>query len=241
MTEKTHGENELYTDGIFIDGGYKSSTASNLLFTQDLENRNDSLLGINISSSGNLTPKTPKKNLNQSAFENVLKKLSEAASLSKITSLRGNSTSSSSKSTPSIRNSTSSPSSKGTSSIVNSTLTAAIIALSQTPISKNFLKKVPEASSSKSTSLKGNSTSSPSNGTSSLVNSTLTAPIINLSQIPINIVVAKNDNQDLKEGNIILDLDNPESEKAYALMAYFHNEGHGHEISEKGKTGHISI
>jgi len=69
----------------------------------------------------------------------------------------------------------------------------------------------------------------------------LTAPIINLSQIPINVVVAKTDNQDLKDGNTILDLENPESEKAYAPVAYFHNEGHGHEISEKGKTGHISI
>ena len=211
------------------------------MFTQDLENRNDSLLGINISSSENLTPKTPKKNLNQSTFENVLKKVSEASSLSKSRSLRGNSTSLSSKNTPSIRNSTSSPSSKGTSSIVNSTLTAAIMTLSQTPIIKNFSKKVPEASSSKSTLLKGNSTLSSSNVTSSLVNYTLTAPLVHLSQIPINVVVAKTDNQDLKEGSIILDLENPESEKVYAPVAYFHNESDGYEISGKGRTGHLCI
>ena len=73
------------------------------------------------------------------------------------------------------------------------------------------------------------------------MNSTLTAPIINLSQIPIDVAVAKTDNQDLKEGNIILHLEDPASAKAYTPVAYFHNEGHGHEISEKGKTGHISI
>ena len=89
--------------------------------------------------------------------------------------------------------------------------------------------------------LKKVSESSTPKDLSPIANSTLTAPIINLSSIPIDVVVANIDNQDSKKYNIILDLGHAEFEKVYAPVAYFHNESDGYEISEKGRTRHISI
>ena len=66
--------------------------------------------------------------------------------------------------------------------------------------------------------------------------------MINLFPISINVFAAKTDNQNVKkEESMILNLEHAEFEKGYAPVAYFHNESDRHQISEKGRTGHLSI
>ena len=108
----------------------------------------------------------------------------------------------------------------------------------------DLASKTPKKNSNQSTLeilLKKVSESSTPKDLSPIANSTLTAPIINVSSIPIDVFVANTDNQDSKQYNIILDLEHAEFEKVYAPVAYFHNESDGYEISEKGRTRHISI
>ena len=109
----------------------------------------------------------------------------------------------------------------------------------------NLTSKTPNENSNKSTFenfFKKVSESSAFKGTSLIANSTLTPPTINLFPISINVFAAKTDNLHFKkEESIILNLEHVEFEKGYAPVAYFHNESDKHQISEKGRTGHLSI
>ena len=90
-SEVTNEGNEFSsTEGIFVNGVYRPSTASNLILSQQLKNEYDERMSTNIPNSSDLKSNSPKTKGDQSSFKNIFQKVSEASS-SKGTSMISNS------------------------------------------------------------------------------------------------------------------------------------------------------
>ena len=88
--EETNEGNEFSTEGIFVNGVYRPSTASNLILSQQLKNEYDERMSTNIPKSSDLKSNSPKKKVGQSSFKNIFQKVPVASS-SKATALISNS------------------------------------------------------------------------------------------------------------------------------------------------------